>query len=63
MRRALIAGFDIIQQFIYEIPRFMGLKKPDLIYAPMPTGIPIYEKDRVVEYRDTIDFTRKLSDS
>ena len=63
MRRAFIAGFDFIQQIFFEIPRILGIKKSDVRCAPMPESLPVYEKERVVEYRGVVDLTRKLSDS
>lgn len=62
MRRALIAGFDFIQQFILELPKMIGVQKAATV-RPMPEELPVYEKDRVVEYRGVVDLTRKLSDS
>jgi hypothetical protein len=62
MRRALIASFDFIQQFIFELPKMMGVQKAATV-RPMPEELPVYEKDRLVEYRGTVDLTRKLSDS
>ena len=62
MRRALIASFDFIQQFILELPKMIGVQKAATV-RPMPEELPVYEKDRVVEYRGTVDLTRKLSDS
>ena len=50
MRRALIAGFDFIQQFILELPKMIGVQKAATV-RPMPEELPVYEKDRVVEYR------------
>jgi DNA helicase-2/ATP-dependent DNA helicase PcrA len=41
----------------------LGIKKSDVRCAPMPESLPVYEKERVVEYRGVVDLTRKLSDS